>query len=457
VTPATHATAIVPLMSRPALAVATLLALAVTITGPAAADGLSSEDLARKNERGYLTGVPLAAYSTDIGLGGGARLYYYWNGTRSDPRFGRTPYLHRLFVQAFASTKGIQFHWIDYDAPSLLGSPLRVRSQLILLRNLASNYFGIGEAAMARLAFPGADRSFDDFAAYSDAQRQLQDGMAWTRYDQYEVIRPIAIASVERQLLNDRLRLLAGLGVTYAVVRDYTGTSIDAVDAAGAAVDAIQATTRLRADCDAGVVAGCDGGRDHFLRLGVAYDTRDFEPDPNRGVFLDLALDLGTALVGSEYDYARVLATARGWWSPLPADLVLAGRALLQVQSADTPFFAMSTMPFTDDPRAGLGGHRTMRGFRQDRFVGPVMALVNAEVRWTFARTRLWKQRLGFIVAPFVDVGRAADDLGGLAARWRPSGGAALRLSWNLATLVTVDYGKSGEDSGLYVNFGHMF
>jgi hypothetical protein len=436
---------------------ALLCAAVVLAARTAVADRLSAEDLARKNERGYVTGVPLAAYSTDIGLGGGARLYYYWNGRRSDPRFARTPYLHRLFVQAFATSKGIQFHWIDYDAPSLLGSPLRVRSQLILLRNLTSNYFGIGDAAMAPLTFPGAGRTFDDFAGYSDAQRLAQDGMAWTRYDQYEVIRPIAIASVERQLLNDRLRLLAGLGVTHAIVRDYTGTSVDAVDATGADVDAIQATTRLRADCDAGALTGCAGGRDHFLRLGVAYDTRDFEPDPNGGVFLDLALDVGTVAVGSAYDYARVLATARGFWSPLPADVVLAGRALLQVQSADTPFFAMSTLPFTDDPRAGLGGHRTMRGFRQDRFVGPVMALVNAEVRWTFARTRLWKQRLAFIAAPFVDVGRAADDLGDLTDAWRPSGGAAFRLSWNLATLVTVDYGLSAEDAGLYVNFGHMF
>jgi hypothetical protein len=440
-------------MTYRALACAAVVLAART----AVADGLSAEDLARKNERGYVTGVPLAAYSTDIGLGGGARLYYYWNGRRSDPRFARTPYLHRLFVQAFATTKGIQFHWIDYDAPSLLGTPLRVRSQLILLRNLTSNYFGVGDAAMAPLTFPGAGRSFDDFADYSDAQRLARDGMAWTRYDQYEVIRPIAIASVERQLLNDRLRLLAGLGVTYAIVRDYTGEPVDAVDTAGAGVDAIQATTRLRADCDAGALTGCAGGRDHFLRLGVAYDTRDFEPDPNRGVFLDLALDVGTVAVGSEYDYARLLATARGFWSPLPADVVLAGRALLQVQSADTPFFAMSTLPFTDDPRAGLGGHRTMRGFRQDRFVGPVMALVNAEVRWTFARTRLWKQRLAFIAAPFVDIGRAADDLGGLTDAWRPSGGAAARLSWNLATLVTVDYGLSAEDAGLYVNFGHMF
>lgn len=74
---------------------AALLVLCAT----AHADRLTPEDLARKNERGYVTGLPLFAFSTDIGFGFGARAYYYWNGTRDDPRFATTPYLHRIFLQ----------------------------------------------------------------------------------------------------------------------------------------------------------------------------------------------------------------------------------------------------------------------------------------------------------------------------------------------------------------------
>src|SRR5262249_22443724 len=111
-----------------------------------------------------------------------------------------------------------------------------------------------------------------------------------------------------------------------------------------------------------------------------------------------------------------------------------------------------------EDPRTGLGGHRTMRGFRQDRFVGPVMALANAEVRWTFARTRLWRQNFAFIASPFLDTGRPFDALDDLSLhRWRFAYGSALRVSWNLATIVTIDYGMSSEDAGFYVNFGHIF
>jgi hypothetical protein len=67
-------------------------------------------------------------------------------------------------------------------------------------------------------------------------------------------------------------------------------------------------------------------------------------------------------------------------------------------------------------------------------------------------------QRFGFIVAPFFDTGRPFDAAGDLSLRdWQASYGGALRIAWNLATLVTIDYGRSSEDSGFYINFNHIF
>jgi len=440
-----------------ALVILVILGLAA----PAAADQLGADDLARKNDGGYVTGLPLAAFSTDIGLGLGARAYYYWNGHRDDPQFARTPYLYRVFLQAFASTRGIQFHWLDLDVPRLLDSPYRVRGQLIFMRNINSNYFGIGKATLAPLQLPGTGKTYGSYDDYSaDLAKLNADGQTLGRYDQYDLLRPIFIASIERLFLDDRVRVLGGLGATYARVRDYTGRQVDVVDAAGHDGKAIEATTRLATDCAAGRLVGCGGGRDNYLRLGVSYDTRDYEPDPNRGVFVDLALDVGSVALGSQFDYLRVLVAARGYWSPVPeaADLVVAGRLAFVGQTNGAPFFSMDTLPFTDDPRTGLGGHRTLRGFRQDRFVGSVMTLANLELRWTFGHASAWGQRFGFIVAPFVDAGRPYDAVGELSLRgWRPSLGGAVRVSWNLATLVTVDYGRSAEDAGLYINFNHMF
>lgn len=439
------------------LAGAVLLSI---VSATAQAERLSSEDLERKNEGGYVTGLPLLAYSTDIGLGGGARVYYFWNGRRGDQLFARTPYRHRLFLQGFASTKGIQFHWLDYDAPRVRDSRFRVRAQVFYARNINSNYFGFGSSSLEPLRFPGSPMAYDSYGDYAADQKRVQGGMTWGKYDQFDLVRPVFVAGVERLFLSDQVRVMAGIGITYAGIDDYTGEQVDAVDETGEDTTATMAATRLRADCDAGLLVGCEGGRDNLLRLGISYDTRDFEPDPNSGVFVDVGFDIGTAALGSEYDYLRLMVAARGYWSPMPeqTDLVLVGRAVGQTQSKSTPFFEMNTMPFTEDPRTGLGGHRTLRGFRQDRFVGPVMALANVEARWTFARAVLWKQKLAFIVSPFLDVGRPFDSLSDLTLRrWRPAYGSALRISWNLATIVTVDYGVSSEDSGLYINFGHIF
>jgi outer membrane protein assembly factor BamA len=452
-----------PVRIPAALAVAGVALVVLGLGGlgaPARADKLAPDDLAHKKDGGYVTGLPLIAYGTDIGLGLGARAYYYWDGHPDDPRFGDTPYLYRLFLQAFASTRGLQFHWLDFDAPRIFDTPYRIRSQLIYARNINSNYFGYGERALDPLRFPGS-RTYTSYADYTaDQQRIGADGRAYTRYDQYDVVRPVFIASIERLFDDGRIRVLAGLGIAYGGVHDYTGKQVDAIDAAGGSTQAIEAPTRLSEDCARHLLVGCGGGRDNYLRLGLSYDTRDFEPDPNTGGFFDLALDAGTAALGSQFDYVRVMAAARGYWSPIPelADLVVAGRLMFEGQTNGTPFFAMDSLPFTEDPRNGLGGNRTMRGFRQDRFVGSVMTLANAELRWTFGHLTAWGQRLGFIAAPFFDAGRPYDALGQLSLRnWRASYGGALRIAWNLATIVTVDYGLSSEDTGFYVNFNHIF
>src|ERR1700759_496418 len=144
-------------MAKPVARVATsIVCLIIAVGAAASAEPLSADDLAKKNEDGYVTALPLAAYSTDIGLGVGARAYYYWNGERGDPRFSVTPYLFRMFLQVFVSTRGVQFHWLDFDIPKLLDTPSRFRSQLIYARNINNNYFGIGSRTLAPLAFPGS-------------------------------------------------------------------------------------------------------------------------------------------------------------------------------------------------------------------------------------------------------------------------------------------------------------
>jgi len=292
-------------------------ALMVLVAGVARAD-LSDDDLRRKHEGGYVTGFPLFAYSVDFGFGAGARAYYYFNGDRDDPRFSKTPYLVRTFLNVFAASRGLQFHWLDLDAPRIFQSKYRVRSQLILAHNTSSNYFGFDDDARDTLRFPGSGSMFDTYDSYDAAQRQVVGGEAFTKYDLYDLLRPALLATVERSIFRERVRVMAGLGLSYAHIKDFTGTVVDATAADGSDTTAPEAPTRLREDCDRGVLVGCTGGRDNVLKFGVTYDTRDFEPDPNRGVYLDLSIDVGTVAIGSEFDYFS-RAVRRAWLlEPVP-------------------------------------------------------------------------------------------------------------------------------------------
>jgi hypothetical protein len=425
---------------------------------------LSDDDYARKVEGGYVTGVPLFAYDPNLGFGFGARLYYYYDGHRDDPLFAYTPYVHRVFAQGFATTGGAQDHVIDYDAPAFPNADYRVRATLEFEAAKDWPYFGTGTRSMAPLRFPAAPgQTFSKMSNYQNATSAIQaNGTTYARYNLYDFQRPVLQVALERNLLGGVLRSLVGANISYVKLHDYTGELVptSAHDSNGHTLDAPEAQTLLATDCASGRLLGCSGGWDNVLRLALSLDTRDFEPDPNSGVYAELSGEYGTKALGSQYQYMRLMLSVRGFYSPIPryADLVLAARGLYEIQTAGTPFFSESLLPFIDDDHSGLGGLKTLRGYAQNRFVGPIMALTNYEVRWTFSKFHLLKQGVALIAVPFVDMGRVFDDVGQTTLRgWKRAQGAGLHIAWNEATVIIIDYGFSDEDSGLYLNFNHMF
>jgi hypothetical protein len=423
---------------------------------------LSDDDFARKKVGGYFTGAPLVAYDPLLGFGAGARVYHYEDGNREDPLFAYTPYLHRIIAQGFISTKGVQEHILDYDAPAVFGSLYRVRVTLEYDAAVAWPYFGTGARSMAPLSYaaqPGV--TFGRMSDYQNATGSLQpDGSTYALYNVYGIRRPLLQLGIERLLLGGILRPFVGFNFSYTDLTDYTGRTADATAPNGATVSAREAPTLLARDCAAGSIIGCGGGWDNVLRLAISLDTRDFEPDPNAGVYAEFSNELASHAIGSQYDYVRSMLSVRGFYSPIPklADLVVAVRGVYEVQSSGTPFFSMSLMPFIDDNHAGLGGLRTLRGYQQNRFVGPVMVLTNYELRWTFAHVHVLDQDFGLIAVPFVDMGRVFDAVRQTSIYgWARSEGMGFRVAWNEATVIMVDFGFSDEDAAAYINFNHIF
>jgi outer membrane protein assembly factor BamA len=394
------------------------LLLVSSISTAALADDVPSfarnKPLAGEHVEGnHIEALPAIGYDPNVGVLLGAIGYYAMDGTKKDPLFAVTPYRHRVYAQTVFSTLGFQQHVLSYDGIYLRDSPYRLRAALMFERNINANYFGVGEAAMAPL--------------------EVKD--ASSPYNHYEYDKPSGRVTLERDLLGGLLRLEYGLVMQYVAVSNYG------------------ALTKLGMDCAAGTLRGCGGGWNNVLKAGIAFDTRDFEPDPNEGIFADAVAEWSSKGFGSLSDYVRFTTTARFYWSPFPklADLVLASRFVYSMQTANAPFWAQGTLAGTDRNIDGaLGGDLTLRGYRNNRFSGPVMALANAELRWTFWKFRLLKQHFGLQLAPFIDVGRVFDKVNFSLSDWHPAYGGALRIAWNHSTVLRFDIAGSREETAVY-------
>ena len=404
-----------------------------------AADCAKVPDAATKTEGGFPDALPLLGYDTNVGFGLGVGGHYTLTGSREDPLFAYTPYRHRFYAQAYVTTGGYQQHLVSYDGFYVGDSPYNVRAVLSYERNIAANYFGNGTASLASLSYRGKSYSTYDAAVSA----------AGAEYFHYGYERPQGQVLLERSFLGGRVRALYGVNVQYEAITRY---------------DTASAPTKLGADCAAGLATGCNGGWNNTARAGISFDTRDFAPDPRSGVFVDSTGHWSAKAFGSSANYLRWTTAARVYVSPFPkiAEVTVAGRVLYSIQSANVPFFAMNTLAMaggTDDAtdQAGLGGERTLRGYRQDRYIGLVAAAANAEIRWTFTRFNLFAQHFSLQIAPFVDTGRVFDKVDLSFDDWKLSYGAGLRVGWNRSTIVMFDFGASSEDTGFYIDFGMPF
>jgi outer membrane protein assembly factor BamA len=403
-------------------------------------------------EGDHIEVLPAVGYDPNVGRLLGALGYYAMDGSKNDPLFSVTPYRHRFFAQAVRSTLGYRQYMLSYDGLYLGDSPYRLRAGLLYERNINANYFGVGERSMGQLEFQGrVHRSFDEQTAAASA---FHDGFASPLYNHYAYTRPSGTATLERGVLGGLVRLELGAIVQHLSISRYDGTSTTGRDAAGNDVPAIHGPTKLGLDCMAGTVRGCSGGWNDLLKAGVAFDTRDFEPAPRRGVFADAVAEWSSNRFGSSYDYVRFSTTARVYWSPVPevTDLVLASRFTYSMQTANAPFFAQGTLGGTErDIEGALGGDATLRGYRNNRFSGAVIALANAELRWTFWKFHLRKQHLELMLAPLLDVGRVFDKVELSLSSWRAAYGGGFRVAWNRSTIIRFDFATSREDTGAYL------
>jgi hypothetical protein len=228
-----------------------------------------------------------------------------------------------------------------------------------------------------------------------------------------------------------------------------------------------------------------DGGITSAPRVGVMYDTRDFEASPSSGIWAEANLTLAPKFLGTTHPYNRYMLIFRHYIPVLKEKLVFAYRVNYQGTVGNyVPYYIMpvfSTIGREWD-RDGLGGYRSVRGIMRGRVQGLDMAFFNAELRWKFGHFHAGKQNVYFGLNAFLDGGMATRYYDNHFREKTPStefedyktyvdrnksdamhtaAGGGFRIVINRNFIIAVDYAKpfnkQDGNGSLYVNTGYLF
>ncbi|HGY9612946.1 BamA/TamA family outer membrane protein [Vibrio harveyi] len=173
--------------------------------------------------------------------------------------------------------------------------------------------------------------------------------------------------------------------------------------------------------------------------VGMEYDTRDFEPNPMRGQFLDIEWIANRDSLGSDEDYDNLVANYRVYqqWSDTT---IIAMEVYSQSIFGDAPWFDY----------AQLGDDQRMRGYYQGQYRDKHQLSTQVEIRHTIAG------RHG--VVGWLGAGNIAPTYHDLfKSSWLPTVGVGYRFAFKARINVRVDLGVGKDSTGFYFQINEAF
>ncbi|WMJ73985.1 DUF5982 domain-containing protein [Cytophagaceae bacterium ABcell3] len=448
---------------------------------------LSPQDIEDKKEGIFFTGLPRVEFDPIRGFGAGGNLFMYQNRTREDPFFYYTPYRYRVSTEFFIFQNGRVRYELNLDAPYIFNTKWRLRADAVLWEDPHAQYWGIGRETLQPLTFAdksegriGAQRRFNRVNNYEDnlatavplnGNGQYVTDFHYNHFIQREMLYNLLF---ERTAMDGRLRFMFGYEALFTQFEDYTGrVAEEAYTAAGEEVEAINRETLFHQQMNDGTWDrfNLSGFSDRFqftsmLAGALIYDTRDFEPDPSKGIFLEYSHEFSNPVIGSQFNFNKFMLQGQfihtlKRWRNGKSRITFAGMgALGHIFGSNINFIEMWDL--SSQAEAGgilvLGGERSLRGFREARFLAPTVGLINLEMRTRLYDFRLLNQHFVLGLTPFYDMGSVWDNLTDINLRqWRGAPGIGGRVAWNQSTVLRLDYAQSREGGQFFLGFGHIF
>lgn len=400
--------------------------------------------------------LPVVAFDNDKGFQYGALLNIYNFG---DGSWYPTP-KSQWYFELSRFTKGSQLYVISYDNRTLIPG-VRLSTALQVTKDKALDFYG-----------------FNGYESFYDSS--LETGF-------YRMNRMVHTFKVDfTGQLEDNFYWKAGYHFSHFRTGSFEGENYTLPTTL---FDIYKAAEIIPED-------QADGGISSAIRVGIMYDSRDFEAAPSKGIWAEANIAYAPKFLGTSVGYTKYNLTFRNYLPIAKDKLVFAYRLNLQgFLGKESPAFYV--LPYdmylgTGYDREGFGGYRTVRGLMRGRIQGAHTCYFNTELRWRFVSFHLWKQNIAFALSGFFDGARVfkgfSNDfkVSGLSSynltssyyppqggpqqymlyggkeKFHLSAGGGIRFIMNRNFIVAFEYGKAfdaqdNSKGAFYINTGFLF
>ncbi len=415
-----------------------------------------------KTKKGFSFGaVPAVSYDSDLGFRYGALANFYDYGDGTIYPF----YKHSLYVEWSHTTKGNDLKQMKYDSEYLIPG-IRITADARLETEQAMDFYG-----------------FNGFQTIYDPALTTLGSSDYISRMFYKMDRSTLRlrANFQGNIIGRKLRWFAGLS-HYKIDLDSVNVSkLNKGKEGDKILPKVDGLYDIFVKSGAIPASQAKGGSVTNFSVGIVADTRDNEPNPNKGIWSEAMVLTSPGFLGNDNPFYKMVLIHRQYFTILPQRLTFAYRLSFQtsIGQKPMPWYMLNYSFSTFDDREGLGGSKTLRGILRNRVVGEGFALGNFEFRWKFVKFEFLKQNWYLALSPFMDMAVITKPYKPTATFEIPAGfygttdglhisyGAGLHIALNQNFIVAVDYGmaassgknilKNDGTKGIYIGLDFLF
>ena len=396
----------------------------------------------KKEETKYnkfgISGLPALNYNSDDGFGYGVigTVYHYDNIQK--------PYKNALTFRIFMTTENIHAHQIYWDSLKFLQLPLRLQFRLGYFSTVSKTFCGFGSNVSC--SETDAELKADELNLKKDSSEREK---YISSYYKKRFISPESSLSL-RWLLVEKPYKLELTGSWYGYYY-FPGD----VNESGPFPNSLY--SKYYPEGEKGISS--------IFQMGIMYDTRDNEPAPKSGLWIESSIRNSSGVLGSNWDYTGINFILRSY-TPLSnsKSTVLANRFISDFLIGDNILSEhLSIAGNSEQLIPVFGGQYIGRGIRDQRYIGKVKILNQTELRFKLTDFNISTQKFVISALTFLDLGLISYNYDSIKDEFNSVNtgfGGGLRIIWNNNFIIRFDMGLSNKEDytpGIYININHLY